>query len=35
MKVIVDKVYPFAEIGRAPAYVENEHVKGRVVVKMS
>jgi len=33
--VVVDKVYPFAEIGRALASVENGHVKGRVVVKMS
>jgi len=34
-KVIVDKVYPVAEIGEALAYVENGHVKGKVVVTIS
>jgi alcohol dehydrogenase len=35
LKVIVDKVFPFAEIGEALAYVESGHAKGKVVVKMS
>lgn len=35
LKVIVDKVYPFAEIGGSLAYVENGRVKGKIVVKMS
>ena len=35
LKVIVDRVFPFAEIGEALAYVESGHAKGKVVVKMS
>ena len=35
LKVIVDKVFPFAEVGEALAYVESGHAKGKVVVKMS
>ena len=34
LKVIVDKVYPFAEIADALAYVEGGRAKGKVVVTM-
>lgn len=35
LKVIVDKVYPFAKISEALAYVESGRAKGKVVVTMS
>jgi alcohol dehydrogenase len=35
LKVIVDKVYPFAEISDALAYVESGRAKGKVVVTMN
>jgi alcohol dehydrogenase len=34
LKVIVDKVYPFAQIAEAMAYVESGRAKGKVVVAM-
>ena len=35
LKVIIDKIYPFAKIFEALAYVESGHAKGKVVVAMS
>jgi alcohol dehydrogenase len=35
LKVIVDKIYPFANIPEALAYVESGRAKGKVVVTMS
>jgi NADPH:quinone reductase-like Zn-dependent oxidoreductase len=35
LKVIVDKVYPFAKISEALTYVESGRAKGKVVVTMS
>jgi alcohol dehydrogenase len=35
LKVIIDKIYPFAKISEALAYVESERAKGKVVVMMS
>jgi alcohol dehydrogenase len=35
LKVIIDKIYPFAKISEALAYVESGHAKGKVVVTMS
>ena len=35
LKVIIDKIYPFAKIAEALAYVESGHAKGKVVVTMS
>jgi alcohol dehydrogenase len=35
LKVIIDKIYPFAKISEALAYVESGHAKGKVVVAMS
>ena len=34
LKVIIDKIYPFAKISEALAYVESGHAKGKVVVTM-
>ena len=34
LKVIIDKMYPFAKISEALAYVESGHAKGKVVVPM-
>jgi alcohol dehydrogenase len=34
LKVIIDKIYPFAKISEALAYVESGHAKGKVVVPM-
>ena len=34
LEVIVDRVFPFEEIGEAVAYLEKGHAKGKVVVKM-
>ena len=34
LKVIIDKIYPFAKISEALAYVESGHAKGKVVVAM-
>jgi NADPH:quinone reductase-like Zn-dependent oxidoreductase len=35
LKVIVDRIYPFAQIADALAYVQSGRAKGKVVVKMS
>jgi NADPH:quinone reductase-like Zn-dependent oxidoreductase len=35
LKVIIDKIYPFAKISEALAYVESGHAKGKAVVTMS
>jgi NADPH:quinone reductase-like Zn-dependent oxidoreductase len=35
LKVIIDKIYPFAKIHEALAYVESGRAKGKVVVMMS
>ena len=35
LKVIIDKIYPFAKISEALAYVESGRAKGKVVVMMS
>jgi alcohol dehydrogenase len=35
LDVIVDRVFPFEEIGEAVAYLEKGHAKGKVVVKMA
>jgi NADPH:quinone reductase-like Zn-dependent oxidoreductase len=35
LKVIIDKIYPFAKISEAVAYVESGRAKGKVVVTMS
>jgi NADPH:quinone reductase-like Zn-dependent oxidoreductase len=35
LKVIIDKIYPFANISEALAYVESGRAKGKVVVMMS
>ena len=34
MKVTVDKVFPFAQMADALAYVESGRAKGKVVVEM-
>lgn len=34
LKVILDCTFPFSEIGKAFAYLENGHAKGKVVVRM-
>ena len=34
LRVIIDKIYPFAKISEALAYVESGHAKGKVVVTM-
>jgi alcohol dehydrogenase len=35
LKVIIDKIYPFAKICEALAYLESGHAKGKVVVAMT
>src|ERR1700726_2980908 len=35
LKVIIDKIYPFAKISEALAYLESGHAKGKVVVAMT
>src|ERR1700722_1733708 len=35
LKVVIDKVYPFAKISEALGYVESGHAKGKVVVMMT
>ena len=35
LEVVVDRVFPFAEIGEAMAYLEKGHAKGKVVVRMA
>ena len=35
LKVIIDKIYPFAKSSEALAYVESGHAKGKAVLTMS
>jgi alcohol dehydrogenase len=35
LKVIVDKIYPFAKIPEALTYIESGRAKGKAVVTMS
>ncbi len=34
LEVVVDRVFPFAKIAEASAYLETGHAKGKVVVAM-